>query len=66
MSGKICKPDSPTSSVTEPETGWGSWEDAERWRKQSFLRRTPAQRLSWLEEMMELSRVAKSSNRGGG
>jgi hypothetical protein len=64
MSGKIYKQESPTSSGPEPEAGWGSWEDAERWRKQSFLHRTPAQRLSWLEEMMELSRVAKSSARG--
>jgi hypothetical protein len=33
---------------------WGSWDDAERWRRESFLRRTPAQRLRWLEEMLTL------------
>ncbi|MGD9583291.1 MAG: hypothetical protein AB7V26_06430 [Lysobacterales bacterium] len=35
---------------------WGSWEDAEHWRRESFLRRTPAQRMKWLEEMLALAR----------
>ena len=34
---------------------WGSWEDAEYWRKESFLRMTPAQRLEWLQEMLDLA-----------
>jgi len=34
---------------------WGTFEDAEFWRKQEFLRKTPAQRLKWLEEMLVLT-----------
>lgn len=34
---------------------WGSWEDAERWRKRDFLNRTPAQRLDWLIAALELA-----------
>lgn len=33
---------------------WGTFEDAEHWRKEEFLRKTPAQRLQWLEEMLVL------------
>lgn len=49
----------PPDRVAEPTERWGSWEDAEHWRKESFLRRTPAQRLTWLEEMMDLARIGK-------
>ena len=38
-----------------PPQGWGSFEDAERLRRWSFLQRTPEQRLAWLVEMLELS-----------
>jgi hypothetical protein len=39
--------------VQSPEH-WGSWEDADRMRREQFLRRTPAQRLRWLEESLSL------------
>ena len=50
----------PSDSSTSPDLRetprerWGSWEDAEHWRREGFLRRTPAQRLQWLEEMLAL------------
>lgn len=47
------------TSVSEPAERWGTWEDAEFWRKESFLRRTPAQRLQWLEEMMDFALIGK-------
>ena len=34
---------------------WGSWQQAEAWRKQSFLARTPAQRLQWLKAALVLA-----------
>lgn len=34
---------------------WGSWRDAEALRRWSFARRTPAQRLAWLVEMLEIA-----------
>lgn len=34
---------------------WGSWQQAEAWRKQSFLARTPAQRLQWLKSALVLA-----------
>lgn len=37
------KPSKPDSRIAEPAERWGSWEDAEYWRKQSFLARMPAQ-----------------------
>jgi hypothetical protein len=42
-------------SVNEPPPGWGTYEDAERLRKWSFLQRTPEQRLEWLIQMLELA-----------
>jgi hypothetical protein len=39
---------------TIPED-WGSWQQAEAWRKQSFLARTPAQRLQWLKAALILA-----------
>lgn len=34
---------------------WGSWEQADAWRKQGFLARTPAQRLRWLKAALVLA-----------
>ena len=42
-------------TVNEPPVAWGSYEDAERLRKWSFLQRTPEQRLDWLIDMLELA-----------
>jgi len=39
----------------EPPAGHGSYEDAEALRKWAFLRRTPAERLAWLVEALELA-----------
>lgn len=41
--------------IAEPVERWGTFKDAEYWRKQDFLRRTPAQRLNWLCEMLTLA-----------
>lgn len=38
-----------------PPASWGSFEDAEALRHWAFLRRTPAQRLAWLIEMLEIA-----------
>jgi hypothetical protein len=38
-----------------PPPYWGSFDDAERLRRWAFLRRTPAERLDWLVEMLEIS-----------
>jgi len=40
--------------AAEP-AGTGSYADAERLRRWSFLQRTPAQRLDWLIEMLEIA-----------
>jgi hypothetical protein len=50
----------------EPVERWGSWEDAEHWRRESFLRRTPAQRMKWLEEMVGLVRRGAALRKGTG
>jgi len=34
---------------------WGTWQDAEALRRWSFRRRTPAQRLAWLIETLEIA-----------
>ena len=34
---------------------WGSWNQAEDWRKESFAERTPAQRLRWLKSSLLLA-----------
>jgi len=34
---------------------WGSWGQAEDWRKQSFVERTPEQRLRWLKSALVLA-----------
>ncbi len=39
---------------SEP-SAWGSYEDAEALRRWSFRRRTPAQRLQWLQSALELA-----------
>jgi hypothetical protein len=38
-----------------PLTSSGSFEDAEALRQWAFLRRTPAERLAWLIEMLEIA-----------
>lgn len=48
----------------EPSERWGNWEDAEHWRRESFLRRTPAQRMKWLEEMAALVRRGAALREG--
>jgi hypothetical protein len=35
--------------------GWGTFEDAEALRRWSFERRTPEQRLAWLQAALELA-----------
>ncbi|MFP4615916.1 MAG: hypothetical protein ACLFRB_08560 [Thiohalorhabdus sp.] len=37
---------------------WGGWADAERLRREAFLLRTPAQRLQWLQDALELAYAA--------
>jgi len=34
---------------------WGSYDDAERLRRWAFLRKTPAERLAWMVEMLEIA-----------
>ena len=33
---------------------WGSWEDADRWRREAFRNRSPLDRLAWLEDLLRL------------
>jgi hypothetical protein len=35
--------------------GWGTYDDAERLRRWAFLRKTPAERLAWMVEMLEIA-----------
>ncbi len=44
---------------TNPEQGWGTWGDAERWRQEAFKQLTPAARLAWLEDIWQLRQSAK-------
>jgi hypothetical protein len=62
MNVKRFNPDAKASTAVEPAERWGSWEDAELGRKESFLRRTPAQRLQWLEQMLDLSAIAAKNS----
>jgi len=42
----------------EPDTeplAWGTWDDAVALRRWSFARRTPEQRLAWLQAALELA-----------
>lgn len=47
----------PAGDGTRPPgpEGTGSFEDAERLRRWSFLQRSPSQRLDWLIEMLEIA-----------
>lgn len=38
-----------------PPPAWGSYDDAERLRRWAFLRRTPTQRLAWLQSALEIA-----------
>lgn len=42
---------------TSNEQGWGTWQDAERWRREAFKERSAVARLAWLEDVWRL-RVA--------
>jgi hypothetical protein len=42
-------------AADEPPAAWGTHEDAEALRRWAFLRRTPAERLAWLVEMLEIA-----------
>lgn len=44
-----------TQGAADPPAGWGSWDDAERLRRWSFLQRTPEQRLEWLVQVLEIA-----------
>lgn len=45
-----------TDKVSDiPVPSWGSFDDAEALRQWAFLRRTPAERLGWLIEMLEIA-----------
>lgn len=62
-----------TAGEAEPETDWqADWEGHRRWQLTAALAATPAQRLAWLEEMLELANRSgamsgpKSQGRGGG
>ncbi|MDP9200150.1 MAG: hypothetical protein M3O07_13175 [Pseudomonadota bacterium] len=39
----------------KPPESWGSYEEAEALRRWAFRQRTPAQRLDWLIEMLEIA-----------
>lgn len=44
------------SGIAEkPPDGWGTFEEAEALRRWAFRQRTPAQRLDWLVEMLEIA-----------
>ena len=50
-----------------PPAGSGSYADAESLRRWAFLKRTPAERLAWLIEALELayrSEALKADNAG--
>jgi hypothetical protein len=34
---------------------WGTYDDAERLRRWAFLRKSPAERLAWMVEMLEIA-----------
>ena len=36
-------------------SAWGTWQDAESLRRWSFARRSPEQRLAWLQSALELA-----------
>jgi len=44
-----------TTRHAEPPPGTGSFEDAERLRRWSFLQRSPQQRLDWLMQALEIA-----------
>jgi hypothetical protein len=45
------------------ESAWGTWADAERWRREAFRRRTPEARLAWLEDAWLLTGIAGTCKR---
>lgn len=40
------------------EQDWGTWDEAERWRHEAFQRRSPVDRLAWLEDVWALAKAA--------
>lgn len=41
--------------ANEIPVAWGSWDDAAALARWSFMRRTPEQRLAWLQSALELA-----------
>ena len=48
------------------DAAWGTWDDAERWRREAFQRRSPAARLAWLEDVWLLSTATRLRRRRAG
>jgi len=47
-----------------PDASWPvSWSAVKEMQLNTWLRATPAQRLAWMEEMLELARLASASRR---
>ncbi len=42
-------------AAKDRQEDWGSWEQAETWRKESFAQRSHAQRLQWLKSALVLA-----------
>jgi hypothetical protein len=45
----------PDFDPNQEPSAWGAWEDAEALRRWSFERRTPEQRLAWLQSALQLA-----------
>ncbi len=45
----------PEFDPSQEPRAWGAWEDADALRRWSFARRTPEQRLAWLQAALELA-----------
>ncbi len=45
----------PEFDPAQEPTAWGTWDDAEALRRWSFARRTPEQRLAWLQSALQLA-----------
>lgn len=46
----------------EPDRmAWGSWDDAEQSAHREFAKRTPADRLAWLEDLLRLRAAVVSA-----
>ncbi len=45
----------PDFDPDQEPSAWGTWQDAEALRRWSFARRTPEQRLAWLQSALQLA-----------